>query len=146
MAHSQKLCGACVFHMLSTSLQIPGLRDEAYPASSYSFQPAQTLLQPKEIATCTVCHSAVAQSHRICSVWHRCVVTYGPTWLPTISSQRCVSSHPLFIPPLLTGYQFFVLTGTATSRAGSGAQFVLGCRGPQSHTSHTPWLPGTSFG
>ncbi|KAM9627804.1 uncharacterized protein ACIBXB_017482 isoform 2-T2 [Morphnus guianensis] len=34
-----------------------------------------------------MCHSAVAQSHRICSVRHLCVVTYGPTWLPTISSQ-----------------------------------------------------------
>lgn len=80
-----------------------------------------------------VCHSAVAQSHRICSVWHLCVVTYGPTWLPTISSQRCISSH---LPSLLMGYQFFVLTGTATSRAGSGAQFVLGLQG-----SPVPYLP-----
>lgn len=73
--------------------------------------------------TRVMCHSAAAQSHQICSVHHLCVITYSPTWLPQ-HLLKGVSSHLLFIPPLLTGYQFFVFTDTATSRAGSRAQFV----------------------
>lgn len=73
--------------------------------------------------TRVLCHSAAAQSHQICSVHHLCVITYSPTWLPQ-HLLKGVSSHLLFIPPLQMGYQFFVFTDTATSRAGSRVQFV----------------------
>lgn len=74
-----------------------------------------------------MCCSAGSQSHQICSVQCLCVITDGAICLP----QGLIGSslHLILSPPVLRGHQLFVLTGTATSGAGSRTWFTLGLWG-----------------
>lgn len=90
-----------------------------------------------------MCHSAVTQSHQICSVQHLCVPTYSPTWFLQYFL-TVVPSHLPFIPmggALLMGQQFLVLLGPQP--VGLAPILPQGCGVLQ---SHIPWLPATSFG